>query len=73
LGSDEAFALTPLEDQQLGGLVMWVPGGFAYLIGGLVIVRRWLSASTRSSSDTAAFDLEDSRVAPLHPAPGILR
>jgi putative membrane protein len=40
-----AFGLTALEDQQLGGLVMWVPGGLAYMIAGLAVVRRWLSAS----------------------------
>ncbi|HYC35946.1 MAG TPA: cytochrome c oxidase assembly protein [Usitatibacter sp.] len=38
-----AFGLTPLEDQQLGGLVMWVPGGLAYVIAGLVLVGSWLS------------------------------
>jgi putative membrane protein len=26
-----AWGLTPLEDQQLAGLIMWVPAGFAYL------------------------------------------
>jgi putative membrane protein len=25
------WGLTPLEDQQLAGLVMWVPAGFVYL------------------------------------------
>jgi putative membrane protein len=38
------LGMTPLEDQQLGGLVMWVPGGFAYMIAGLALVRRWLVA-----------------------------
>jgi putative membrane protein len=38
-----AFGLTALEDQQLGGLVMWVPGGIAYMIAGLALVRRWLT------------------------------
>jgi putative membrane protein len=33
-----AFGLSALEDQQLGGLVMWVPGGLAYLGAGLAIV-----------------------------------
>lgn len=37
-----AFGLSAIEDQQLGGLIMWVPGGLAYLIPGLLIVRRWL-------------------------------
>lgn len=37
------LGLTALEDQQLGGLVMWVPGGFAYLLAGLMIVATWLA------------------------------
>ena len=35
LAGPPAFGLTALEDQQLGGLVMWVPGGFAYMIAAL--------------------------------------
>ena len=34
--------LTALEDQQLGGLVMWVPAGLAYLGAGLALAARWL-------------------------------
>lgn len=37
------FGLTPLEDQQLGGLVMWVPGGLAYVVVALAIVASWLA------------------------------
>ena len=37
------FGLSALEDQQLVGLVMWVPGALPYLIAGLVIVTRWMS------------------------------
>lgn len=36
------FGLSPLEDQQLGGLIMWVPGGLAYVIAGLVLCAGWL-------------------------------
>ncbi|HEX4233828.1 MAG TPA: cytochrome c oxidase assembly protein [Caldimonas sp.] len=43
-----AFGLSPLEDQQLGGLIMWIPGGLAYMIVGLVIVIRWLSPRPRA-------------------------
>jgi putative membrane protein len=39
------FGVSALEDQQLGGLVMWVPGGLPYLIAGLVIVTRWVLRS----------------------------
>ena len=42
-GEPRVFGLTPLQDQQLGGLVMWVPGGLAYIIAGLAIVAHWLA------------------------------
>lgn len=38
-----AFGLAPVEDQQLGGLIMWVPGGIAYVIAGLALVGRLLA------------------------------
>ncbi|RYE97831.1 MAG: cytochrome c oxidase assembly protein, partial [Oxalobacteraceae bacterium] len=41
------FGLTPLEDQQLGGLIMWIPGGLAYVIAGLVLGARWLMPDER--------------------------
>ncbi|WP_261314251.1 cytochrome c oxidase assembly protein [Burkholderia latens] len=37
-----ALGLAPLEDQQLGGLVMWVPAGLAYVAAALALVARWL-------------------------------
>lgn len=42
-GTTGAFGLDPLEDQQLGGLVMWVPGGLAYLVAGLAVMARMLT------------------------------
>jgi cytochrome c oxidase assembly factor CtaG len=42
-GTPAVLGLTALEDQQLGGLLMWVPGGLAYLVAGLVIVASWLA------------------------------
>ena len=36
------FGLPALEDQQLGGLVMWVPGALAYVVVALWIVATWL-------------------------------
>jgi cytochrome c oxidase assembly factor CtaG len=35
------WGLTPLEDQQLGGLIMWVPGGLPYVIAALALAARW--------------------------------
>ncbi|WP_246258049.1 cytochrome c oxidase assembly protein [Pararobbsia alpina] len=37
-----ALGFDPLHDQELGGLVMWVPGGLAYLVAGLAVSARWL-------------------------------
>ena len=37
-----ALGFDPLEDQQLGGLVMWVPAGLAYLAAGLLVAARAL-------------------------------
>jgi putative membrane protein len=41
--STASWGLTPLEDQQLAGLIMWVPAGLAYLIATLAIVASWLN------------------------------
>jgi cytochrome c oxidase assembly factor CtaG len=36
------WGLTPLEDQQLAGVVMWVPAGLSYLIAALALAATWL-------------------------------
>ncbi len=43
-----------LEDQQWAGLVMWIPGGVAYLVAALIVARRWLI-------DSDAFAAADER------------
>lgn len=37
----------PLHDQQLAGLIMWVPSMLPYLIGGLALVAMWLRRGER--------------------------
>ena len=39
------WGLTPLEDQQLGGLIMWIPATIAYLIAALALFAGWLRES----------------------------
>ena len=41
------WGMTPLEDQQLAGLVMWVPGGIIYAGAALAMLAAWISASSR--------------------------
>ena len=38
-----ALGFDPVEDQQLGGLVMWVPAGLAYVIAALAVLGRMLT------------------------------
>jgi putative membrane protein len=43
----ESWGLTPLEDQQLGGLIMWIPAGLVYIVAGLTLFVAWLRESDR--------------------------
>jgi putative membrane protein len=38
-----ALGLDPVDDQQLGGLVMWVPAALAYVIAALAVIGRMLT------------------------------
>lgn len=44
--STYAWGMTPLQDQQLAGLIMWAPGSLAYLAATMVVMGRWLSTTT---------------------------
>jgi cytochrome c oxidase assembly factor CtaG len=39
------WGLSPLEDQQLAGLIMWIPGGGVYVLAGLLLAARWMGES----------------------------
>ncbi len=41
------FGLTPLEDQRLGGLIMWIPGGLVFVVVLTVVFFRWARAEER--------------------------
>lgn len=56
-------ALTPLEDQHLGGAIMLSVGGAVYLLGGLALVMELLGARGRRPAPAAA------PTAAPHPAP----
>jgi putative membrane protein len=42
------WRLSPLEDQQLAGLIMWVPGGLIYAGAALISARAWIMATSHS-------------------------
>jgi len=41
------WGLTALEDQQLGGLIMWIPAGLVYIVAGLALFAGWMRESER--------------------------
>jgi putative membrane protein len=51
------WGLTPLADQQLGGLIMWIPGGLIYLGVTLLLMASWLRLSDRE---------QPARATPMH-------
>jgi putative membrane protein len=48
-----AWGIDPLADQQLGGMIMWIPGGSANLLAATIVIFRFLS---RHEDPEAAVD-----------------
>jgi putative membrane protein len=62
-----AYGFTPLEDQQLGGLVMWVPGGVVYVAGALVIAARLLRGANSASVEPRQVGDRAAQARPIGP------
>jgi putative membrane protein len=58
LTTTPAWSLTPLEDQQLGGLIMWIPAGTLLLIVALVLLVKWMGESQTRLQYTRMGDLD---------------
>lgn len=54
-GRTAPWGLTALEDQQIGGLVMWIPGRLVLTLVGLALFAAWLgeSRAARAVGSTA--------------------
>ena len=53
------FGLPPLADQQIGGLMMWVPGGLVFWLAMTVVWFRWSASEPE----------EEAEPIPLPPSP----
>ncbi|MFC4308860.1 cytochrome c oxidase assembly protein [Steroidobacter flavus] len=53
------FGLTPVEDQQLAGLLMWIPGGLVHAAAALILLAALLRDSTETISKTPRFPATD--------------
>lgn len=58
LTTTQAWSISPLEDQQLGGLIMWVPAGVLLLVIGLALLAAWIGESQRRYQYTRMAALE---------------
>jgi cytochrome c oxidase assembly factor CtaG len=47
------FGLTPLEDQQLAGLLMWAPGGAVHAVAALVVIAAALRAAPAVATEAS--------------------
>ena len=45
------WGLSALEDQQLGGLIMWIPGGVVYVVAGLALFAAWMNEAVQRSAE----------------------
>ena len=52
-----AWHLTALEDQQIGGLIMWIPAGTLLLIVALILLVKWMNESQTRWQYTRMADL----------------
>lgn len=50
--------ISPMRDQQVGGLLLWIPGSMMSVIGALIALRHWLRLSARAR-------LRETRASPL--------
>jgi cytochrome c oxidase assembly factor CtaG len=56
-GRTEPWGLSALQDQQLGGLIMWVPAGVVYVALGLWLFAAWLRESDSRLAHTYSSEL----------------
>jgi hypothetical protein len=68
--------LTPAEDQQLAGLIMWVPGGFWHLAASLWFLAKGLGGSADPGLHEGPADRDqnperDEGAEPGRPAPAV--
>jgi putative membrane protein len=56
--TSQPWGFTALEDQQLGGLIMWIPAGLIYIVAGLALFAGWIRESelrTRNVESSSHF------------------
>jgi putative membrane protein len=60
-GRAQLWGLSPLEDQQLAGLLMWVPMGIVYFAACLLLAGRFLAVGERRAAQGDLLSMEEGR------------
>lgn len=47
-----AWAISPLEDQSLGGLITWIPAAMMHAIGAVILIGRWMHTDQGAKLDS---------------------
>jgi putative membrane protein len=53
LHTTAAWGMTPMQDQRMAGLIMWIPAGLAYLGAAAVLFLQWIECSSTPESCAA--------------------
>ncbi len=61
------WGLSVMEDQKIGGVIMWVPGSMMYILAALILISRWLQEEERKPALPQSAWASDEALA----APGI--
>ena len=49
-----AYPLSPLEDQEIGGLITWIPSSMMTALAGIILLRRWMRERSRVETEALA-------------------
>jgi len=57
----QPWGLSPLEDQQLAGAIMWIPGGIIYTLAALILFGMRLARIERNANQREALRMKESK------------
>ncbi len=55
-GGPRLWGLLPLADQQISGLIMWIPGNMLYFIALMIVLRGWLRSQEKQAREREALE-----------------
>lgn len=65
VGVPRLWGMTVVEDQTLGGIIMWIPGSMMYILAALILIARWVqSEDEKPPLPESQWATEESMAAP---------